>query len=116
LIVSHPPLFSLQNGYFTEKLISAVLARSIPVYGGFGAVPWVARYVNPARFIYCQFDEAKYTREGFNKTDVEARIRHVKASQADALAACVAKIKCVDEDDELYVTAVALFKLLYLLS
>jgi hypothetical protein len=109
LIVSHPPLFSLQNGYFTEKLISAVLARSIPVYGGFGAV-------NPARFIYCQFDEAKYTREGFNKTDVEARIRHVKASQADALAACVAKIKCVDEDDELYVTAVALFKLLYLLS
>ena len=40
----------IHNRYFTEKLINALLAGTVPIY--FGA-PDVAKYVNPKRFIYC---------------------------------------------------------------
>ena len=41
---------SLREGYFTEKLVGALLANTLPVYCG---GPDVFKFVNPKRFIWC---------------------------------------------------------------
>lgn len=94
---------SFRKGYWTEKLITAVLAGSIPIYGGFGETPAIAMYVNPRRFIYCQFDpESFHDKDGFDTNDPEKRIRAVKERQRTRLEDCIETIRRVDQNDTLY--------------
>ena len=83
------------NGYWVEKMINPILARSIPIYGGVSPEPWIARYINPSRFIYCQFDDSKYSAGGFDQNNPEKRLEDVLARQRPALEKCIEQIKRV---------------------
>lgn len=93
---------SFSVGYWSEKMINAVLAQSIPIYAGLQPTPWVNRYVNPDRFIYCPFDKAAFSSAFFDEQVPNARVQYTLQHQADALKACVEKVKVVDQDDDLY--------------
>ena len=93
---------SFTEGYWTEKMINAVLAGSIPIVGGVTPEPFLATYMNPKRFIYCVFDPEAFSTRAYDDSDPEQRIRRVKHTHADALAECVDKIRRVDQNDTLH--------------
>jgi len=102
---------SFANGYWTEKLTNAILARTIPIV--LGVRPrnetLLFKYVNMDRILYCQMAEAKYASvPGWSDGNPDGRIKFVKEKLADELKACVDKIKAVDQDDDLYKKIVSL--------
>lgn len=84
--------------YHTEKLLNAIIGRTVPVY--FGA-DTVSKHFNPKRFIHCKFsvDEILSTAPPYKGED---RVKHVKKVAGSELRACVEQIKKVDKDDELW--------------
>lgn len=90
---------SFCKGWWTEKMISAVLAGAIPIYGGWGPSPDIAEHVDPARFIYCNFEKNRSTSLGLcSSQDEERRIRLFKHLQKENLNSCIRKIKAVAND------------------
>ena len=59
--------------------------------------------VNPKRFIYCYFNmtKARAPKLQYDEKNPEHRVDSIKKTNADDLARCVAKVKEVDENNDL---------------
>lgn len=94
------------DGYITEKLIAASLARTVPVYTGSGIGPseHLANMINTDAIIYCHLDVDKFTKAKFDTAKPSARIDHTKANPTlrRQLLECLDQIKELDQNDELY--------------
>jgi hypothetical protein len=110
------------KGYFTEKLISARLADTVPVYWG---APDIEDHVDPKSFVHCNFERpegqmpawcsdaqgrelkgdalAKCTQRN------EDRITHLRKQMAvdPKVKSCIDHIKELDQDDEKFKKALA---------
>mmetsp|Transcript_12563 Transcript_12563/g.30925 ORF Transcript_12563/g.30925 Transcript_12563/m.30925 type:complete len:714 (-) Transcript_12563:117-2258(-) len=96
------------RGYHTEKLLNAIIARTVPVY--FGHSETISKVFNPKRFIHCKFDVEglrKKSQELKLKAEGDTRIDFVKVEAKKDLMACIDKIKQVDQDDLLWKSMVA---------
>jgi hypothetical protein len=105
-------------GWATERIVTAVLAGSVPIYGGTKKQKeLLSRFINMDRIIWCDFESAnelpKLDYQGlfpqYDENDHEKRLRFVRAiPQVESdLQACAAKVKHVDESDELYTRIVS---------
>eukprot|EP00466_Bigelowiella_natans_P010150 jgi/Bigna1/144792/aug1.91_g19500 len=96
-------LEEVQSRYHTEKLLNAIIARTVPIY--FGHHDTVGSIFNPKRFIHCSFDVdglVKKSDELGLKGEGETRIDFVKEHAAEDLKRCVEAIKRVDQNDTLW--------------
>jgi hypothetical protein len=91
---------SRQDGYVTEKIFNALLAGAVPIY--FGA-PDIETYVNPARFINCNFDISELKAQQLrNKSDFEALVNLTRTKYSVELDKCVEEVRRIDSDMSAY--------------
>lgn len=86
-------------GYHTEKLLNAIIGRTVPIYFGHETV---SKLFNSKRFIHCRFDvkKLKANEEGIKAG--KERIAYVKRTVSDDLDKCIELIKKVDQNDALW--------------
>jgi hypothetical protein len=95
-------------GYWTEKMLNAVLAGSIPIYAGETPEHQLAvqGLINPKRYIYCYFNMTKARGTGeqlkYDEKQPDYRIDSIKRTNQEDLKACVDKVRVIDQDNELY--------------
>lgn len=95
-------------GYWTEKMLNAVLAGSVPIYAGETPEHELALegLVNPKRYIYCYFNMTKARGTGeqlkYDEKRPNYRIESIKRTNPEDLKACVDKVRRIDMDNDLY--------------
>ena len=95
------------TSYVTEKIISAALARTVPIYWG---APDVAQLLNPKAFVHCDVDTSAVQWDVELKAaggDKYALQDSVKARFGTALRACLRRVKALDEDPVAYAAMLA---------
>ncbi len=71
-----------QNGYFTEKLVDALLLRTVPIYWG---APDISRFFDMNGIIHCQSEEAlRQAIRSVSVADYEARMPAIEANRREA--------------------------------
>jgi hypothetical protein len=95
-------------GYFTEKMVDAVLAGAIPIYWGSSDL---FKYLDEKSFVYCPFDQ-----EALKQVTAYGNSHHVEIAMSNGerlieragevlkrdLDRCVKQVQELDSDDELY--------------
>mmetsp|Transcript_15383 Transcript_15383/g.39663 ORF Transcript_15383/g.39663 Transcript_15383/m.39663 type:complete len:589 (+) Transcript_15383:170-1936(+) len=95
-------------GYWTEKMLNAVLAGAIPIYAGETPEFELAKegLVNPKRYIYCYFNMTAARAPGevlkYDEKKPDQRIESIKRTNPDDLKRCVDKVREIDEDNDKY--------------
>lgn len=82
-----------KDGWVTEKIFNAVLAGAVPIY--FGA-PDIETYVNPARFINCNFDISELKAQP--KGDFETLVKFTRTKYSVELDRCVEEVRRIDSN------------------
>jgi len=71
-----------QNGYFTEKLVDALLLKTVPIYWG---APDISRFFDMDGIIHCQTEEAlRRAIRSVSIADYEARMPAIEANRREA--------------------------------
>jgi hypothetical protein len=92
-----------EEGYFTEKIVDALLCGSVPVYWG---APDIERYFDPRGLVVCRSeDELKEAIRGLSIDDFRARRGYLEANRLRALryadvAGTIAEVLQTDRDAE----------------
>jgi hypothetical protein len=82
-----------KEGYVTEKIFNAMLAGAVPIY--FGA-PDIETYVNPARFINCNFDISELKAQP--RTDLDTLVQFTRGKYSVELEKCVGQVRRIENN------------------
>ena len=85
------------DGYFTEKMISAVLAKAIPVYFG---DPSITRWINPKAIVLCDVDTSGVQWDRIPQlSDLEKENYILSTLRNGAFDDCSARIEYLDQNE-----------------